>query len=74
MLSALAVFGGGGSVSLSSHSWEGIVPIRVGLGLGAASWGWGLEGWMDGQTDGFFPPVGQAGVPSDSLNQYNWSQ
>lgn len=71
----LAVLGDGcGSAYLPSHSWERIVPISMGIELGAASWGWGQAGWLDGQTDGFFPPVVQAGVPSDSLNQYNCSQ
>lgn len=57
---------GGGSARLPSHSQEGIVTIKMDFELRAGS--------MDGQTDGFFPSVGQAGVPGDSLNQYNWSQ
>ena len=82
-----SVFGGGGSAIPSTpHFWERTVAIRLGTELGTASWGWGqegrqagrqngwMDGWMDGQTDGLFPPVGQAGVPSDSLNQYDWSQ
>lgn len=69
--------GGNGPASL--HSWRRAVTFRAGTERGrAASRGRGLEGWLDGRIDGwtdvFFPPVGQAGVPSDSLNQYNWSQ
>lgn len=64
---------GEGPAWLPSHSEERIVTITMDFELRAASWDRGA-GSVDGQTDGFFPSVGQSGVPGDSLNQYNWSQ